>query len=129
MFENPFNLQATYLQQTVMRQSPILEEINRIASSMNAEEQSAMSETREYQLAKQAYEAGFLSYLGSRFAVEYVNTPEGKTAATNLLTTIKQQKEKVNEGIKAKQQKIDKLLNLLENDPDLKRKYEEMLKK
>lgn len=112
-----------------MRQSPILEEINRIASSMNAEEQSAMSETREYQLAKQAYEAGFLSYLGSRFAVEYVNTPEGKTATNNLLTTIKQQKEKVNEGIKAKQQKIDKLLNLLENDPDLKRKYEEMLKK
>ena len=73
------------------------------------------------------YEAGFLGYLGSKFAVEYVTTPDGKIAANNLLTTIKQQKERVNEGLRAKQQKIDKLLNLLENDPDLKKKYEEML--
>lgn len=72
-------------------------------------------------------EAGFLGYLGSKFAVEYVTTPDGKIAANNLLTTIKQQKERVNEGLRAKQQKIDKLLNLLENDPDLKKKYEEML--
>lgn len=59
--------------------------------------------------------------------MEYVTTPDGKIAANNLLTTIKQQKERVNEGLRAKQQKIDKLLNLLENDPDLKKKYEEML--
>ena len=105
----------------------IAEEINKIVSSMSSEEQAVMAESREYQLAKQTYEAGFLGYLGSKFAVEYVTTPDGKIAANNLLTTIKQQKERVNEGLRAKQQKIDKLLNLLENDPDLKKKYEEML--
>ena len=141
MFENPFgtnlqDLQTTYLQQMQTMQAmqqqkqasvPVLEEINKIVSSMSSEEQAVMAESREYQLAKQTYEAGFLGYLGSKFAVEYVTTPDGKIAANNLLTTIKQQKERVNEGLRAKQQKIDKLLNLLENDPDLKKKYEEML--
>lgn len=140
MFENPFgtnlqDLQTTYLQQMQTMQAmqqqkqasvPVLEEINKIVSSMSSEEQAVMAESREYH-AKQTYEAGFLGYLGSKFAVEYVTTPDGKIAANNLLTTIKQQKERVNEGLRAKQQKIDKLLNLLENDPDLKKKYEEML--
>ena len=137
MFENPFgtnlqDLQTTYLQQmqtmqAMQQQKQASEEINKIVSSMSSEEQAVMAESREYQLAKQTYEAGFLGYLGSKFAVEYVTTPDGKIAANNLLTTIKQQKERVNEGLRAKQQKIDKLLNLLENDPDLKKKYEEML--
>lgn len=138
MFENPFgtnlqDLQSTYLKQMqamqAMQQStiPVLEEINKTVASMNSEEQAVMAESNEYKLAKQTYEAGFMSYLGSKFASEYVNTPNGKIAANNLLTTIKNLKEKVNEGIKAKQQKIDKLLSLLEKDPDLKKKYEDVL--
>ena len=141
MFENPFgtnlqDLQTTYLQQMQTMQAmqqqkqasvPVLEEINKIVSSMSSEEQAVMAESREYQLAKQTYEAGFLGYLGSKFAVEYVTTPDRKIAANKLLTTKKKKKERVNEGLRAKQQKIDKLLNLLENDPDLKKKYEEML--
>ena len=39
---------------------------------------------------KQTYEAGFMNYLGNKFAPEYVNTQDGKIAANNLLTTIKQ---------------------------------------
>ena len=138
MFENPLgtnlrDLQNTYLQQMQTMQAmqqaniPILEEINKVVSSMSREEQTAMSESKKYQLAKQTYEAGFLAYLGNKFANEYVNTPDGKIAANSLLNTIKQLKDKVNEGIKLKQQKIDKLLSLLENDPDLKKKYEDII--
>ena len=134
MFENPFgtnlqDLQFTYLKQMQMQQPtvPILEEINKTVASMSSEEQAVMAESNEYKLAKQTYEAGFMNYLGNKFAPEYVNTQDGKIAANNLLTTIKQLKEKVNEGIKAKQQKIDKLLSLLEKDPDLKKKYEDVL--
>jgi hypothetical protein len=141
MFENPFgsnlqDLQTNYMQQMqVMQQMqqqkqasmPVLEEINKAVSAMNAEEQSMMAESQDYQFAKQTYEAGFMSFLGSKFASEYVSTPDGKIAANNLLNIIKQQKEKVSEGLRAKQQKIDKLLNLLENDPELQKKYEEML--
>ena len=129
MFDNPFQ-QTTYLQQmlTMQQQKPqVLDEINKTVASMSREEQAVMIESKEYQLAKQNYESGFLNYLGSKFANEYVNTPDGRNAANSLLETIKQQKEKVNEGLRAKQQKIDKLLTLLESDPDLKKKYEDII--
>ena len=141
MFENPFgtnlqDLQSKYMQQMQAMQAmqqqqqnmiPVLDEINKTVASMSSEEQAAMAESQEYQLAKQTYEAGFLGSLGSKFASEYVSTPDGKIAAGNLLKTIKQQKERVNEGLKIKQQKIDKLLSLLESDPELKNKYEKMI--
>ena len=129
MFDNPFQ-QTTYLQQmlTMQQQKPqVLDEINKTVASMCREEQAVMIKYKDYQLAKQTYESGFLNYLGSKFATEYVNTPDGRNAANSLLETIKQQKEKVNEGLRAKQQKIDKLLTLLESDPDLKKKYEDII--
>ena len=128
MFENPFgtnlqDLQTTYLQQMQTMQAmqqqkqasvPVLEEINKIVSSMSSEEQAVMAESREYQLAKQTYEAGFLGYLGSKFAVEYVTTPDGKIAAENLLSAINKSKEKIAIELKKKQEKLDTMLNLLE---------------
>lgn len=64
--------------------------------------------------------------MGQKFSQEYVNTPEGKTAANNLLSTIKKIRDKVGEDLKAKQKKVDDLLYLLENDPELKKRYEEL---
>lgn len=85
-----------------------------------------MAESPEYIMAKQTYEAGFMGFLGSKFSQEYVNTPDGKTAATNLFNVIRQLKEKVNNDLKAKQKKVDELIHLLENDPELKKRYEEL---
>lgn len=34
-------------------------------------------------------EAGFMSFLGTKFSAEYVNSPDGKVAAENLLATIR----------------------------------------
>jgi hypothetical protein len=57
----------------------------------------------------------------------YINaTQEGKTAANNLLNSIKRIKDKVSEDLKAKQKKVDELIHLLENDPELKKRYEEL---
>lgn len=39
----------------------------------------------ETQMAKQTYEAGFMAFLGTKFSSEYVNSPDGKVAAENLL--------------------------------------------
>lgn len=36
-------------------------------------------------MAKQTYEAGFMAFLGTKFSSEYVNSPDGKVAAENLL--------------------------------------------
>lgn len=137
MFENPFgtnlqDLQNNYYQQlAAMKQmqqssSSVLEDINKIVTGMSSDEQSMMSETPEYIMAKQTYEAGFMGFLGQKFSQEYVNTPEGKTAANNLLSTIKKIRDKVGADLKAKQKKVDDLLYLLENDPELKKRYEEL---
>ena len=40
---------------------------------------------KEYQMSKQIYEAGFMSFIGIKFSHEYVNTQDGKIAADNLL--------------------------------------------
>lgn len=42
-------------------------------------------------MAKQTYEAGFMSFLGTKFSAEYVNSPDGKVAAENLLSTIRKE--------------------------------------
>lgn len=119
MFENPFgtnlqDLQTTYLQQMQTMQAmqqqkqasvPVLEEINKIVSSMSSEEQAVMAESREYQLAKQTYEAGFWD-IRKQICCGVCYYSRRKIAANNLLTTIKQQKERVNEGLRAKQQKL-----------------------
>lgn len=91
MFENPFgtnlqDLQQNYYQQLAAMQqmqqkqgsSSILEEINKVVSGMSSDEQAMMSESPEYIMAKQTYEAGFMGFLGQKFSQEYVNTQEGE---------------------------------------------------
>lgn len=136
MFENPFGtniqaLQQNYYQQLATMQqmqqpNNVLEEINKIVTGMNPDEQLMMSESQEYVMAKQTYEAGFLAFLGQKFSQEYASTQEGKAAANNLLNSIKRAKEKVGEELKNKQKKVDELIQLLENDPELKKRYEEL---
>lgn len=137
MFSSPFgtnlqDLQQNYYQQLAamqqMQQSNnnVLEEINKIVASMSSDEQSMMAESPEYIMAKQTYEAGFMGFLGQKFSQEYINTQEGKTAANNLLSSIKRIKDKVADEIKAKQKKVNDLIQLLENDPELKKRYEEL---
>lgn len=138
MFENPFgtnlqSLQQNYMQQLAAMQQmqqnqglSVLDEIKKAVSDMNTEEQSMMAESPEYIMAKQTYEAGFMGFLGQKFSQEYINTPEGKTAANNLLSSINRIKSKIGEEIKAKQKKVNDLIQLLENDPELKKRYEEL---
>lgn len=137
MFSSPFgtnlqDLQQNYYQQLAAMQqmqnnsNNVLEEINKVVASMSSDEQSMMAESPEYIMAKQTYEAGFMGFLGQKFSQEYINTQEGKTAASNLLSSIKRIKDKVADEIKAKQKKVNDLIQLLENDPELKKRYEEL---
>lgn len=126
------DLQKTYYQQleTLNRMqqatnTSILEEINKSVGMLSSEEQSVLANSHDYQLAKQTYEAGFMAYLGNKFAGEYVSSPDGKIAAENLLNAINKSKEKIAIELKKKQEKLDTMLNLLENDPEIKKRYDE----
>lgn len=82
---------------------------------------------QEYQMAKQTYEAGFMSFLGTKFSAEYVNSPDGKVAAENLLATIRKSKEYIQSQIKAKEEKVNTLLELMESDPEMKKRFDELM--
>lgn len=139
MNESPFGTNLSELQQNYYKQlaalqqmqqgNPVsvLDNIKQLVSSMSSEEQSLLSESPEYLLAKQTYEAGFMSFLGQKFSNEYINTQEGSTAANNLLNSIKSVKEKIEIRLKEKQKKLNDILELLDKDPDLKKKYDEMI--
>lgn len=131
------DLQKTYYQQleTLNRMqqqqqatnTSILEEINKSVGMLSSEEQSVLANSHDYQLAKQTYEAGFMAYLGNKFAGKYVSSPDGKIAAENLLNAINKSKEKIAIELKKKQEKLDTMLNLLENDPEIKKRYDELM--
>lgn len=136
LFGQPFgsnytDLQNQYLQQLqVMQQAqqktqPILDEINREVGSVD--EQNVLAKTQEYQMAKQTYEAGFMAFLGTKFSSEYVNSPDGKVVAENLLATIRKSKEYIQSQIKAKEEKVNTLLELMESDPEMKKRFDELM--
>lgn len=119
--------QAEQAQQAQQKTQPILDEINREVGSLSVDEQNVLAKTQEYQMAKQTYEAGFMSFLGTKFSAEYVNSPDGKVAAENLLSTIRKSKEFIQSQIKAKEEKVNTLLELMESDPEMKKRFEELM--
>lgn len=107
------------MQQAQQKTQPILDEINRGVGSLSVDEQNV--------LAKQTYEAGFMAFLGTKFSSEYVNSPDGKVAAENLLSTIRKSKEFIQSQIKAKEEKVNTLLELMESDPEMKKRFDELM--
>lgn len=118
---------ATQQMQQAQRTSNILDEVNKEVASLATDEQNALAVTQEYQMAKQAYEAGFMSFIGLKFSQEYTGTPEGKLAAENLLGTIRRSKDVIRSQVKAKEDKVNALLDLVESDPEMKKRFDELM--
>lgn len=55
-----------------------------------------------------------MSFIGLKFSQEYVTSPDGKIAAENLLATIRKSKAHIQSQIKAKEEKVNTLLELME---------------
>lgn len=106
---------------------PILDEINREVGSLSLDEQKVLATMQEYQMAKSTYEAGFMAFLGNKFSQEYVASPDGKIAADNLLATIRKSKEHIHAQLKAKEDKVNTLLELVEQDPEIKKRLDEVM--
>lgn len=127
------DLQNSWVQQYVNAQymqnakNNILDEINKEVSSLSTDQQTMLSQLQEYQMAKQAYEAGFMSFIGSKFSQEYVQSPDGKLAADNLLQVIRKSKNQIQNQIKAKEEKVNTLLELMETDPEMKKRFDELM--
>lgn len=114
-------------EQAQQKTQPILDEINREVGSLSVDEQNVLAKTQEYQMAKQTYEAGFMAFLGNKFSQEFVASPDGKVAAENLLATIRKSKAHIQSQIKAKEEKVNTLLELMESDPEMKKRFDELM--
>lgn len=51
----------------------------------------------------------------------------GKVAADNLLATIRKSKEHIHAQLKAKEDKVNTLLELVEQDPEIKKRLDEVM--
>ena len=103
----------------------VLEEINRELSGLSKEEQALLLENQDYLMAKNLYETSLLNFISSKFSYEFVSSQTGHEAAMNLLNTIKGSKEKISYQAKIRDEKINKVLEMLENDPEMRKRYEE----
>lgn len=103
----------------------VLEEINRELSSLSKEEQTLLLENQDYLMAKNLYETSLLNFISSKFSYEFVSSQTGHEAAMNLLNTIKGSREKISYQAKIRDEKINKVLEMLENDPEMRKRYEE----
>lgn len=100
-------------------QYSLLEEINTFSSNLTEDEKKLIEKSPEYSEAKSSFESGFMSFLGSKFSSEYVATPQGKVAGERLLEVIKDVKSKAQQKIAAKQEKLQKVADLLDKHPEL----------
>lgn len=125
--ENAKTLAMQQAQQAQQKTQPILDEINREVGSLSLDEQKVLATMQEYQMAKSTYEAGFMAFLGNKFSQEYVASPDGKIAADNLLATIRKSKEHIHAQLKAKEDKVNTLLELVEQDPEIKKRLDEVM--
>lgn len=125
--QNHYMQQLQAIQQAQQKTQPILDEINREVGSLSLDEQKVLAQMPEYQMAKQTYEAGFMSFLGTKFSQEFVSSADGKVAADNLLATIRKSKEHIHAQLKAKEDKVNTLLELVEQDPEIKKRLDEVM--
>lgn len=123
------DLQNEWIKKQMLMQnkSTILDEINKEVTSLSTDEQELLANLVEYQKAKAEYEAGFMAFIGLKFSNEYVNTQEGRQSAESLLNIIKQSKIAVKEQLKAKEEKVNMLLTLVDQDPEIRKRLDEVM--
>lgn len=122
---NQYQTQLNALNRIKAAGNGVLEEINNELGSLSKEEQKLLLNNQDYLMAKNLYETGLLNFISSKFSCEFVSTQGGKEAAINLLNVIKGSKEKIMYQAKIRDEKINKVLDMLENDPELRKRYEE----
>lgn len=109
-------------------QPRLLEELNNTIKSLTLEEREGLQRNSAYAEASKLYEDGFNSFLGAKFGAEYLETPQGKQAAENLIDTLKQHKDQFKEASQAKLKELEKLADLVRNNPKIKAELDAMIK-
>ncbi len=106
----------------------LLEEFKRCLSELTQDEQNYLTQVPEFIQSKQIYEAGFIDFLGGKFAAEYLNTPVGRQAIENLTETTKRAVKNIKDSARERNIKLEALASLAAEDPEIQKKLQEKLK-
>lgn len=106
----------------------LLEEFKRCLSELTQDEQNYLTQIPEFIQSKQIYEAGFIDFLGGKFASEYLSTPVGKQAIENLTETTKRAVKNIKDSARERNIKLEALAALAAEDPEIQKKLQEKLK-
>lgn len=107
-------------------QADVLSEIQAELSGLRKDEQDLLYGSVEYQNSKTLYETGFLQFISNKFSAEYVATSSGHEAAVGLLKSIRDAKTRIAAEAQARTDKINRVLELLDSDPALRKRYDEL---
>lgn len=118
-----FNQQLNVYQQIQKNKS--MEEFNQIISSLSQSEQSELMSSQSFIEAKSYYEECFIEYLASKFGNEFLSSQLGDKAATELLSATKSGLDSIQYKAKQRDEKLQKLAELLERNPELAKQLEE----
>lgn len=121
-------IQAVQQAQSQARPDGILLELNNALSGLTTEEQDMLAVDPNYINAKSIYEASFMSFLGNKYAIEFSNG-EGRASVENLIRTVKDCKQNIQANLKEQRDKIAVLSKLMESDPEIQKKMNEILNK
>lgn len=109
-------------------QSSVIDTLNQTIQSLTPEELSGLQKNSAYAEASKLYEEGFNSFLGAKFGNEYVETSNGRNAAENLINVLKQHKERFKEESQAKMKELERIAELVKNNPKIKAELDAMAK-
>lgn len=130
------NLEMQQMQYAKMQQAQqqqggstaLLEEFRGVLSALTTDEQQYLVQVPEFTSAKQLYDAGFMDYLGGKFAAEYLATPVGKQAIENLTDVAKKTVNNIKDTTRERNMRLEALAKLAEEDPDIQKKLQEKMK-
>ena len=118
------------MQQAAQQQqgsSSLLDDFKNTISGLTQDEQSYLMQIPEFTQAKQIYEAGFMDFLGSKHANEYLSTPVGKQAIENLTDVAKKTVKNIKDAARERNQRLEALARLAEEDPEIQKKLQEKI--
>ena len=124
-------IQYAKMQQAAQQQqgsSNLLDDFKNTISGLTQDEQTYLMQMPEFTQAKQIYEAGFMDFLGTKYAGEYLTTPVGKQAIENLTEVAKQTVKNIKDAAKERNQRLEALAQLAAEDPEIQKKLQEKMK-
>jgi hypothetical protein len=111
--------QVNLFQQQQSRGMEHIKALNDVLSGLSKEEMQNLTSNERFVAAKNMYDAGFMEFLSQKYSNEYLASQIGESCAANLLNETKTIAEFVAVESKNKKDRVDKLLELLDRNPEL----------